>query len=110
MKETFMKMKGLVFLAVLATCSLSLAAQNIGERQQDQQARIKQGVQSGELTRGEAQRLEAQQGRIEANKLIDKSKGPLTPQERAQLTREQNRASRDIYRLKHNERERPRAK
>jgi hypothetical protein len=28
----------------------------------------------------------------------------MTPQERARLTHEQNRASRDIYRLKHNDR------
>jgi hypothetical protein len=32
-----------------------------------------------------------------------KSDGTLTPKERAKLTREQNKASRDIYRAKHNQ-------
>ena len=33
-----------------------------------------------------------------------KASGNLTPAERARLTREQNHASRNIYRKKHNER------
>jgi hypothetical protein len=58
------------------------------------------------LTRREARRLEAQQGRIQDDKFLAKSDGHVSPAERWQLTREQNRASRDIYRLKHNETER----
>jgi hypothetical protein len=74
----------------------------INQRQENQQDRIQQGVKSGQLTRREAQRLESIEGRIQANKLIDKSDGHVSPRERAQLDRELNRASRDIYRAKHN--------
>jgi hypothetical protein len=74
----------------------------VNRRQANQQARIRQGIRSGELTRGEARRLEAREGRIQADKLIDKSKGYVTPRERAQLNRELTRTSSAIYRDKHN--------
>ncbi|MFZ1083041.1 MAG: hypothetical protein WAO19_14080 [Candidatus Kryptoniota bacterium] len=75
------------------------------QRQFNQQKRISKGVKSGQLTRGEAQRLERQQGRIQARKQTDKAYhgGKLTPKNRAQLNRMQNRASRKIYRAKHND-------
>jgi hypothetical protein len=102
--------KGLVCVTALAALSVMAFGQapTINQRQENQQARIDQGIKSGELTRGEANRLEAQQGRIEANKLVDKAKdgGKLTAKNRAQLTREQNRASANIYHLKHNGRTR----
>jgi len=74
----------------------------VNQRQANQQARIRQGIRSGELTRGEARNLEAREGRIEAEKLEDKSKGYVTPRERAQLNRQLNRTSGAIYRDKHN--------
>ena len=47
-------------------------------------------------------RLENQQSRIKAAEDCMKANGNLTPAERARLTQMQNRASRDIYRKKHN--------
>jgi type II secretory pathway pseudopilin PulG len=76
----------------------------IQAREQRQQQRIQQGIQSGQLTRGEANRLEAQQGRIQATDDRMQANGNLTGKERAKLTRMQNRASRNIYRKKHNNR------
>ena len=76
----------------------------ISQRQRNQQQRIRQGVRSGQLTRGETRRLEAQQGRIQADKMVAKSDGQVTRQERRQIHREQNRASKNVYRLKHNKR------
>jgi hypothetical protein len=76
----------------------------VTHRQMNQQARIKQGVRSGELTKGETRRLEREQAKIQYDKKETKSDGKITPQERKHLRREQNKASRDIYRLKHNER------
>ena len=58
------------------------------------------------MTRREAVRLERESGRIQAEKLIDKSDGHVSPAERRSLERQLNRESRSIYRLKHNERER----
>jgi hypothetical protein len=76
----------------------------IQQREQNQQQRIDQGVTSGQITPGEAGRLERQQARIQQNETRMKSDGKLTKQERRKLTREQDRASRNIYRKKHNNR------
>ena len=74
----------------------------ITKRQINQQARIKQGVKSGELTKGETRKLEKEQAKIQYDKKVAKSDGKVTPQERRKITREQNKASRDIKRLKNN--------
>lgn len=76
----------------------------IQQREQNQEQRIQQGVQNGQLTPREAGRLEAQQARIAQNEGRMKADGKLTRAERRKLTREQNRASKNIYRKKHNER------
>lgn len=75
----------------------------IQQREQNQQNRIEQGVKSGQLTPGEAGRLERQQARVQQDEARMKSDGKLTKKERRKLTREQNRASRNIYRKKHND-------
>jgi hypothetical protein len=97
----------LVLAAVLfgSVSFAQTATPKVTKRQHHQQQRIKQGVKSGELTKGEAARLEAQQGRIAVDKAKAKSDGVVTPKERAKLNREQNRASRNIYRKKHNAKE-----
>ena len=75
----------------------------IQHRERRQQQRIGQGVRSGELTGNEARGLEKEQVAIRRHERVMKSDGNLTEQERRRLTREQNRASKDIYRMKHNE-------
>jgi hypothetical protein len=103
-------MKKLLLVVALVGLGLSaVAAQTatprVMKRQFKQQERINQGVKSGELTPGETRRLEKQQMKIQHDKNVAKSDGVVTPQERTKLKREQNRASRNIYRKKHNERE-----
>ncbi|MBZ5553361.1 MAG: hypothetical protein LAO21_11620 [Acidobacteriia bacterium] len=73
----------------------------INQRQARQQARINQGIRSGQLTYREARGLESREGKIQADKLFAKSDGKVTPAERRQLNRELNRTSRGIYRQKH---------
>ncbi len=90
--------------AVTPKPAASKATPVVRKRQVHQQARIKQGVNSGQLTPAETRRLEAQQGKIQADKLEAKSDGTVTAAERAKLHREQDRASRNIYRKKHNAR------
>ncbi len=103
--------------SLLGVLAIPAGAQNVAaangtrtpvvrNRQIRQQHRITQGVRSGELTSGETRRLEREQGRIQADKLNAKADGTVTPRERARLHQEQDRASRDIYRLKHNDRTR----
>jgi hypothetical protein len=76
----------------------------VDKREKYQQARIEQGIKSGEVTRSEAARLEARQGKIKVDEAKAKSDGVVTAKERHKLKREQNRASRTIHRKKHNER------
>ncbi len=100
MKRT-MVLCGLLLLGSALSLAQT-ATPHVTKRQLKQQARIEQGVKSGELTAGETKRLELQQGKIQADKRKAKADGVVTPAERAKLAREQNRASRKIYRLKHN--------
>lgn len=71
-------------------------------RNVDQQQRIEQGLQSGQLSSGEARRLEAGEARIDKTEQRDMRNGSLSAPERAQIQREQNRESRAIYAGKHN--------
>ena len=75
----------------------------IHERQKHQHNRIKEGVKSGELTKGEARKLHSEEKTINAEKQMAKEDGKVTPAERAKLRKDQNKASKDIYRLKHND-------
>lgn len=75
-------------------------------RQEKQQQRIDNGWRSGELTRDELQRLDAQQARIADMAHRFSADGRLTPTERLKLERAQDRASVDIARTKHNNHDR----
>jgi hypothetical protein len=95
----------LVLLMVLGA-SLSVSAAEVDRREHRQQERIAQGVKSGELTPGETARLEKKQAAIrqEVNQERAANGGRLTPAERRQVNRQENRLSRQIYRAKHNDR------
>jgi len=82
----------------------SMNAQIVNQRRENQQDRIAQGVNSGQLTAGETARLEGKEARLNHEIRDDRSdhNGHLTPAERAQVNRQQNRVSRRIYRDKHN--------
>lgn len=78
----------------------------VDSRRQNQQARIGQGIKSGQMTAGEAAKAENQQRGINQQVRADRAAngGRLTAGEKAQVNREQNRASRNIYNKKHNAR------
>ena len=64
--------KAIVLCALLvigsALASAQTATPRVTKRQLKQQARIEQGVKSGELTAGETKRLEREQGKIADHK------------------------------------------
>ncbi|MEL6673438.1 MAG: hypothetical protein AAFR61_14635 [Bacteroidota bacterium] len=66
-----------------------------------QQKRIYQGVAQGELTKKETIRLQKQQRNIQRTKRVAKRDGVVTPKEKAVIRHKQARASRNIYRQKH---------
>jgi len=76
----------------------------VNRRETHQQARIAQGVKSGELTPGEAKRLERGEQRLEKKEKKDMAKdgGHLTKQDQRQLNREANHMNKRIYADKHN--------
>jgi hypothetical protein len=94
-------------VAIAALTATVAAAQTatprIDRREARQHARIHQGVKSGELTRGEATRLKAGERHIDKMEDRAKADGKVTPRERARINHAQNRESRKIYRLKHND-------
>jgi hypothetical protein len=76
----------------------------VGQRRENQQDRIAQGIKSGQLTPSETAKLEKQQQGINKQVAGDRKAngGSLTASEKKQINKEQNQASRNIYRKKHN--------
>jgi hypothetical protein len=76
----------------------------VGQRRENQQDRIAQGIKSGQLTAGETAKLENQQKGINQQVAADRSAngGKLTSGEKKQINHEQNGASKNIYNKKHN--------
>jgi len=81
----------------------------VGQRQENQQDRIAQGINSGQLTAGETAKLETNQAAINQQVKADRQAngGKLTSAEKTQVNKEQNRQSKNIYRAKHNGRRGP---
>jgi hypothetical protein len=76
----------------------------VGQRRENQQDRIAQGIKSGQLTPSETSKLEKQQQGINKQVASDRKAngGSLTASQKKQINKEQNQASRNIYRKKHN--------
>ena len=96
-------------IACMFAVAPAFAANNdpgIDQREINQQNRINQGIQSGQLTQKEAGKVEAQQARIKQReeRMAARDNGNLTAKDKAKLTRQQNRASKNIYGKKHNDR------
>ena len=72
------------------------------QRDVNQQERIEQGLQSGELTTHETGQLERQEATVEKMQSNALKDGNLSDAEKARLRRAQNKVSSDIYRDKHN--------
>lgn len=100
-----MKARFLVLIPAALLMAASVYGQTatpaVSDRQINQHERIKEGQQSGELTKPEARRLKMREAKIRHDKRAAKADGVVTPEERAKLNREQNRTSRAIHRQKH---------
>jgi hypothetical protein len=79
----------------------------VNARQHHQRERVQQGVRSGELTHEEAKGVREDRREIRQKEREYKSDGKLTASERADLHRDQNEASREIYKEKHDDEKRP---
>ncbi len=99
-KAILLSAAALAFLSV----PTAFAQYDISQRKDNQQDRIAQGVQSGELTAGETKNLETKEAGInqEEHTMRADDNGHLTATDRSTLNRQQNRLSNQIYGDKHN--------
>ncbi len=89
-----------------ATPTLADGTPRLDQRQQNQAARIRQGVASGELTRAETRRLVRGQRQLHRLERRAKADGEVTARERARLEHAADVQSRRIYRQKHDAQDR----
>lgn len=97
-------MKRMIVGAALLVAGLftqTASAQTVAGTQVKQQVRIKQGVQTGQLTYREAKLLKIQQAQVRHDKRIAKRDGIVTPHERAYIKAEQTQANKAIFVQKH---------
>jgi hypothetical protein len=78
----------------------------IGQRKENQQDRIAQGVKSGQLTASETANLETKEAGLNKEIRTDRKDngGNLTNNEKKQINNQQNKLSKNIYKDKHNNR------
>ena len=76
----------------------------IQQRKENQQDRIANGIQSGQLTAGETKNLETKEAGLnkEEKNMRSADNGKLTSADRTKLNNQQNRMSNQIYQDKHN--------
>lgn len=100
-------MKSVILCTVAATivagCGLAQTSE-VGQRRENQQDRVAQGVKSGQLTAGETANIEKKEAAVNQEVKTDRALngGKLTGQERKSVNRQQNQMSRKIDRDKHN--------
>lgn len=100
------KIFGGLLVAALAVTSIAQAQTRtpiITERQHAQDRRIDRGIRHHELTRREAYQLRENERNISRYKRMAMADGRITRAERRHLRYLENRASRAIYRDRHNE-------
>jgi hypothetical protein len=103
--------EGFILSVVVAGLMLPGAAQTspanapatINQRKENQQDRIANGIQSGELTAGETKRLEKKEADLnhEERDMRKLDNGHLTAADRATLNQQQKQLSKNIYNQKH---------
>lgn len=94
-----------VALIMSAPFAATVFAQTVGsevQRDINQQHRIEQGVQSGQLTNKEASRLEWGQARVDRAEARAGADGHVGAREQARIQHRENVQSRHILRDKHN--------
>jgi hypothetical protein len=105
MKQAMLAFTLLIFGVIMESKAQSQTPV-VDQRQQNQRARIVEGASSGELTRRETAQSVRDQRRIRRTERRAKSDGVVTPGEKANLERKQNKASRQLRRNKHDAQQR----
>ncbi len=103
MKATFKSLLLCAASAALIIPATAQTSQSINDRKENQQDRVANGVQSGELTAKETQHIEKKEGELnqEERDMRKLDNGHLTAADKATLNQQQNKLSKDIYKQKH---------
>ena len=102
MKTTAITLQ-LIAMSVLTTAAWAQTpAEQDQQRDVNQQQRIEQGLQSGQLSTKEAGSLERQEKHVDNMEARDLKNGSMSAGEQARLYEAQNKVSGDIYADKHN--------
>lgn len=108
-----MNFKTIAAIVVFSAAAYTSKAQTITTTQrpvstiENDKARIKQGVKSGELTQAETARLAAQTAKLKNEKEAYKADGVVTAEERKDYRKDKKKVSRRIYRQKNDAQTRP---
>lgn len=96
-----------VFLiaGVFLAASVTAEARRMDKREGRQESRIRQGVKSGELTRGETKRLIKGQAKVHRMEHKAEVDGTITAEEKVRIEQAQDHQSKKIFRAKHNDRD-----
>jgi len=105
-KEDFMTFRHTAIALMLSVpLAASVSAQTVGtevQRDVNQKSRIERGLQSGQLSTGEAARLERGEARIDRMESNALKNGNLSPQEATRIRQAQNQESGRINKLENN--------
>jgi hypothetical protein len=104
--EALMSGRMLTAAVLAAMAAGSAQAAQVDRREVRQSARIAGNLRDGDLTWRETARLSTEQARIRREEARYRRDGQLDAWERRELQREQNQASRHIYRQAHDRRRR----
>ena len=91
------------FTAALSTAAFAQTVGTEVQRDINQESRIEQGLKSGQLSTGEAAKLEHGESRIDRMEKNAMKDGNLSPQEADRIQRTQNAESNRINQLEHND-------
>src|ERR1700678_2226453 len=101
-----MKLNQFVLAAGFLGCAAAFAQDpaTVNQRRTDQQDRIGNGIQSGQLTAGETKNVEGQEANLNREIHDDRQAdgGKLTQTEKQEVNQQQNNLSNKIYQDKHN--------
>jgi hypothetical protein len=92
-----------ILSASFTATALAQTASSEVQRDINQENRIEQGLKSGQLSTGEAARLEKGEARIDRMESKAMKNGNVSPEEAARIQRAQNQESEAINRAKHND-------
>ena len=107
MKKVRILVAIILFVGVMGAMAQTTETPVVDKRQRAQRSRIREGVASGELTRGEAAQSRSDQRKVRRTERRAKADGEVTKGEQARITRKQNKASRKLRSNKHDSQQRP---